>query len=72
MKSKKNLKSFLREEDGKTIKKSLLIAWLWLVVWYWITNTASAWHRNVNSHSSATWWNYHTSTHANHNNHSSY
>jgi len=71
MKAKKNLKSFLREEDGKTIKKSLLIAWLWLIVWYWI-NSASAAHSNYNNHYSWTWTNYHSSTHSNHNNHSSY
>ncbi len=72
MKAKKNLKSFLREEDGKAIKKSLLISSLWLVVWFWITNSADARHSNYNNHSSATWAANHSSTHSSHNNHSSY
>lgn len=67
---KKNLNTFLREEDGKTIKKSLLIAWLWLMVWFWINSAAAC--SNANTHSSSTWLNYHTSTHCNHSNHSSY
>ncbi|MCK9272559.1 hypothetical protein M0P65_03360 [Candidatus Gracilibacteria bacterium] len=71
MKAKKNLKSFLREEDGKTIKKSLLIAGLGLIVGYGI-NSASAAHSNYNNHYSGTGTNYHSSTHSNHNNHSSY
>lgn len=69
MKKRKDIKSFIREEDWKAIKKSLLIASLWLVIWFWIW-AVKAWHSNT--HSSGTWTNYHSSTHANHSNHSSY
>ncbi len=67
MKTKKNIKSFLREEDGKAIKKSLLISSLWLILWFsaWVTEA-------TNSHGSGTWVNYHSSTHSNHHNHASY
>lgn len=65
---KKNLKSFIREEDWKTIKKSILISSLWLIAWFSLTNTA-IW---VNNHTSWTWANYHTSWHSNHTSHSSY
>ncbi len=68
---KKNLKSFLREEDWKTIKKSLLISSLWLIVWFWI-DTVNAACSNTNVHNSSTWTTQHTSTHCNHSNHSSY
>jgi len=67
---KKNLKTFLREEDGKTIKKSLLISSLWLIVWFWANSAFAC--SNANTHNSATGVNYHTSTHCNHSNHSSY
>ena len=69
MKAKKNIKSFIREEDWKAIKKSLLISSLWLVLWFWIA-AVDAWHSNA--HNSATWSNNHSSTHSNHSNHSSY
>lgn len=68
MKAKKNIKSFLREEDGKAIKKSLLVSSLWLVLWFGITNSAEAW----SSHSSGNTWSAHSSCHSNHNSHSSY
>ena len=71
MKQRKNLKSFIREEDWKTIKKSLLLSSLWLVLWFWIS-VADAGHSNSDTHTSSTWNNYHSSTHSNHNNHSSY
>jgi hypothetical protein len=72
MKAKKDIKSFLREEDWKAIKKSLLVSSLWLVLWFGLANSADAWHSNYNNHSSATWSSCHTSTHSSHNNHSSY
>lgn len=69
MKAKKNIKSFIREEDWKAIKKSLLISSLWLVLGFWLSwNDAWA----VNSHKSATNSTSHSSTHSNHSNHSSY
>ncbi len=70
MKKNKNIKSFIREEDGKTIKKSLLISSLWLVLWFWIAWTTEAWHSNT--HSSWTDTTSHSSTHSNHSQHSSY
>lgn len=72
MKTKKNLKDFLREEDWKTIKKSLLISSLWLVMGFWTSfiSTAEAWV--TNTHSSWDNANSHSSTHTNHSNHSSY
>jgi hypothetical protein len=69
---KKNLKSFIREEDWKTIKKSILISSLWLITWFALTSWVNAWHSNYDNHSSWTWGNYHSSTHSSHNNHSSY
>lgn len=72
MKAKKNIKSFIREEDWKAIKKSLLISSLWLVVWFWLASSADAWHSSYNNHSSGTWVTNHSSTHSNHSNHSSY
>lgn len=71
MKKKKDIKSFIREEDWKTIKKSLLLSSLWLVLWFWAW-IADAWHSNYNNHNSATWTTNHSSTHSNHNSHSSY
>ena len=71
MKAKKNIKSFIREEDGKAIKKSLLISSLWLVFWFWI-NIADAWHTSYNNHTSWADVSCHTSTHSNANYHSSY
>lgn len=70
MKTRKDIKSFIREEDWKAIKKSLLIASLWLVLWFWVSAAAEAGH--TNNHGSGTWTNYHSSTHANHSNHASY
>ncbi len=67
---KKNIKSFLREEDGKTIKKSILISSLWLITWFALTAWTDASHGN--NHLSWTGTDYHSSTHANHSNHSSY
>lgn len=67
---KKNLKSFLREDDWKTIKKSLLISSLWLIVWFWIDSTNAC--SNANTHNSVTGTTQHSSTHCNHSNHSSY
>lgn len=58
---KKNIQSFLREEDGRTIKKSLLISSLWLITWFAMTQWAD-WHNN---HTSKTWVNYHGSWHSN-------
>jgi len=72
MKAKKNIKSFIREEDGKAIKKSLLVSSLWLVLWFWLSNSADAWHSSYNNHNSGNWASCHSSTHSNHNNHSSY
>lgn len=73
MKSKKkNIKSFIREEDWKTIKKSLLMSSLWLVLWFWFINLTDAWHTSHDNHGSRTWANYHNSWHDSHNNHSSY
>lgn len=69
---KKNLKSFIREEDGKTIKKSILISSLWLIAWFALSNSANAWHSNYDNHSSWTGADYHSSTHSSHNSHSSY
>lgn len=68
MKKTKNIKSFIREEDWKAIKKGLLISSLWLILWF------SAWEVSwsYNNHSSSTWEAHHTSTHANHTSHSSY
>ena len=72
MKKRKNIKSFIREEDGKAIKKSLLISSLWLVLGFWITSNADAWHSSYDNHSSWTGNTNHSSTHANHSKHSSY
>ncbi len=72
MKINKNIKSFLREEDWKAIKKSLLISSLWLIVWFWLSSSVNADHSNYNNHNSWTWANNHSSTHSNHNSHSSY
>jgi len=72
MKKRKDIKSFIREEDGKTIKKSLLISSLWLVLWFWIANTAEAWRSYTDNHNSWTNTSSHTSTHSNHSSHSSY
>lgn len=69
---KKNIKSFIREEDWKTIKKSILISSLWLISWFSLIQWADASHSNYDNHSSWTGSNYHTSTHSNHNSHSSY
>lgn len=69
---KKNIKNFIREEDGKTIKKSILISSLGLISWFALTNWVNADHSNYNTHNSATGENYHTSGHSNHNSHSSY
>lgn len=72
---KKNIKSFIREEDGKTIKKSILVSSLWLVTWFLLTSGVDAGHSNsslINTHSSQTWTNYHSSTHNSHANHASY
>ena len=71
MKAKKDIKSFIREEDGKTIKKSLLVSSLWLVFWFWLSNGAEA-HSNYNNHYSWTGNYYHASSHSSHNSHSSY
>lgn len=67
---KKNLRAFIAEEDGKTIKKSLLIASLGLVTGLGLAETASAGHSN--NHSSTMASSAHSSCHGNHNNHSSY
>jgi len=72
MKKKKNLASFIREEDWKAIKKSLLISSLWLILWFGLSSAVDAAHSSTNTHSSATWTSDHTSTHTNHSNHSSY
>lgn len=84
MKVNKNIKSFIREEDWKAIKKSLLISSLWLVLWFGLTNSSEARHSNTshnsnswwwastNVHNSAASWSCHSSTHSNHSNHSSY
>lgn len=69
---KKNIKSFIREEDGKTIKKSILISSLGLITWFTFSWTVNADHWNVNNHHSGTGLDYHASTHSNHNSHSSY
>ena len=71
MKKKKNLKSFIREEDWKAIKKSLLISSLWLVLWFGLSSVEAG-HSSYNNHNSWTWTNNHSSTHSNHSNHSSY
>ncbi|EKE29069.1 MAG: hypothetical protein ACD_2C00237G0001 [uncultured bacterium (gcode 4)] len=54
MKKSKDLKSFLNEEDWRTIKKSLLIASLWLVTWFLMTNSMDAWHSNSHGNSNDT------------------
>ena len=72
MKVKKNIQSFIREEDGKTIKKSLLVSSLWLILWFWLTNVANAWHSSYDNHSSSVWAYCHSSAHSSHSNHSSY
>jgi len=69
---KKNIKSFIREEDGKTIKKSILISSLGLVAWFALTSWVDAGHTNYNTHNSTTAVNNHTSWHSSHNSHSSY
>lgn len=60
---KKNIWSFIREEDWKTIKKSMLVSSLGLIVWFWVA-VADAWH--TNSHWSATDTACHNSTHSSH------
>lgn len=69
---KKNIKSFIREEDWKTIKKSILISSLWLIVWFSLASWVDASHSNYDTHNSWSWDNYHSSLHSNHNSHSSY
>ncbi|USN59006.1 MAG: hypothetical protein H6767_02770 [Candidatus Peribacteria bacterium] len=71
MKQKKSIASFIREEDGKTIKKSLLISSLGLVLGFSLSGV-SADHSNYNNHSSGTGNSNHSSTHSSHNSHSSY
>ena len=53
MRKEKNLKSFLKEEDWRTIKKSLLVASLWLVTWFLLTWSVDAWSHwsSYNHHS---------------------
>ncbi|EKE28964.1 MAG: hypothetical protein ACD_2C00258G0004 [uncultured bacterium (gcode 4)] len=53
MKKSKDLRTFLNEEDWRTIKKSLLIASLWLVTWFLMTNSMDAWHSNSHNNSNA-------------------
>lgn len=71
MQKKKDLRSFLREEDGKTVKKSLLIASLGLVAGFSGSAVADA-CSNQSYHTSGTGNDYHASSHCNHYNHSSY
>lgn len=60
---KKNITSFIREEDGKAIKKSILVSSLGLILWFW-SSIADAWH--TNSHWSGTNTSCHNSTHTSH------
>lgn len=69
---KKNIKSFIREEDGKTIKKSILISSLGLITWFTLSGSVDAGHTNYNNHYSSTGINDHSSGHSSHNSHSSY
>ncbi len=72
LKKQKSLTSFIAEEDGKTIKKSLLLASLGLVSGLVLgANNVQA-GLNESIHNSSTTGTGHSNCHTNHNSHSSY